>query len=460
MSATSNSKKNRMKKLFILSLMVLCFAAAEAQKYDDIKLKLTLNQLTLAKDELEKNWATAKFTTKPEAYMLRAAIYAAIGADELAKKSAGADKYVMDADAAFLKYREMDAALTIVDDPIYQNAPINLYSNFYSSGYADYSAKNWASAYEKFKKAVYYSDFLISKKLINGPVDTNVLILAGIVAENYNKKDDAVVYYSRLADNKVVVEGFESVYRFLVSYYFAKKDIPQFEKYKALGKQLYPNVEYFSFDKIDFAVGLSPNFDEKLKSVEEVLVSDPENFKANQVLGEIIYDTLNPKDETTPRHSNADALEQKMAAAFAKAAAAQPTNELPLIYSGDHFINRAVMINKEREAHAADMKSRTKPGTMSSKEDVAKRDALDKKYGDALESARGPYEKAAAIFATKPKSDDKNQALRDKTQYKKVASYLADIYAYKKLQAKGKAAEQAKYAAEEKKWNDLWDSIK
>jgi len=37
---------------------------------------------------------------------------------------------------------------------------------------------------------------------------------------------------------------------------------------------------------------------------------------------------------------------------------------------------------------------------------------------------------------------------------------LADVFAFKKVQAKGKPADQAKYAAEEKKWNDLWDSIK
>jgi hypothetical protein len=92
---------------------------------------------------------------------------------------------------------------------------------------------------------------------------------------------------------------------------------------------------------------------------------------------------------------------------------------------------------------------------MSSKEDLAKRDALDKKYGDELEKAREPYEKAAAIFATKS-----DLQLKDKQQYKKAVSYLADIYAWKKVQAKGKAAEQAKFAAEEKKWNDKWESIK
>jgi hypothetical protein len=86
---------------------------------------------------------------------------------------------------------------------------------------------------------------------------------------------------------------------------------------------------------------------------------------------------------------------------------------------------------------------------------VAKRDALDKEYAETLDGAREPYEKAAAILAAKDHLE-----MRDKQQYKKAASYLADIYANKKVNAKGKPADQAKYAAEEKKWNDVYDSIK
>ncbi len=447
-----------MKKVFFLSTLILSVVLVQAQNYKDIKMKVTLNQFKAAKDDLDKAW-NEKFASKAEAHILKTAIYAGLAADETIRKTAEGQQLAIDADAAFRKYKEMEPSLVLVDDPIYQNGPINLYSGFYASGYDDYQAKKWESSFTKFVKAVEMSDFLISKKLLAATVDTNVLILAGITAENSDHKDAAAKYYGRLADNKVTGDGFESVYRFLVSYYFAKKDLASFEKYKAIGLEVYPKSEYFTYDKIDFAVGLETNFDLKVKAVEEILATDPNNFKANQILGEIIYDTLNPREEGAPPHSNAEELEKKMTAAFAKAAAAEPKNELPLIYSGDHYINKGVAINKDRETHAAEMKTRTKPGTMASKEDVAKRDLLDKKYGDALEGARDPYEKAAALFGVKPKSDDKNQALRDKTQYKKVVSYLADIYAFKKAQAKA-PADKAKFAAEEKKWNDLWESIK
>ena len=86
---------------------------------------------------------------------------------------------------------------------------------------------------------------------------------------------------------------------------------------------------------------------------------------------------------------------------------------------------------------------------------MQKRDALDKEYAQSLDATIAPYEKAAAIFAAKP-----TLTMRDKQQYKYIAADLGEIYAYKKTQAKNKPADLAKFTAEEKKWNDLYDSIK
>jgi hypothetical protein len=458
----TNNKNKQMKRYFFLFITLLSASFINAQKYEDIKNKILLTQYKLAKEDIDKAMTNAKYTAKAEAYIQKATIYATMAMMDDTKGTPQADQLTAEAEAAFKKYKEMDPEMTLVTDPVYQNGAINLYSGYYAAGYADYSAKpaKWDASFEKFKKAAELSDILISKKILTTTLDTNVLILAGVTAENSNKKDEAAKYYMRLADSKVTGDGFESVYRFLVGYSFGKKDIATFEKYKALGKELFPKSEYFDFDKIDFAVGLETTLDAKIKSLEEVLSSDPSNYKANQVLGEVIYDTLNSRFDGAVQPANASELEVKMVSAFNKAAAAKPELENSYIYIGDHFINKAVRINDEREAHAKEMKARTKPGAMASKEDIAKRDMLDKKYSEALDGAREPYEKAAALFAKKPVSTEKNQAQRDKQQYKKVTSYLADIYANKRINAKGKPADIAKYTAEEKKWNALYDSIK
>lgn len=443
------------KRIFFVVTICLAATFVYAQNYKTVKNMLALNQYAKAKEEYDKAISNAKYTAGAEAWIQKTAIYGGLSMTEENKGKPTGDQMADEADAAFTKYKEMEPSMELLNDPVYQNGPLNLYSNYYTSGYGDYAAKKWSAAAAKLKNAVKYSDFLISKNLLTVTVDTNVLILAGVTAEQSNNKEDALKFYGRLADNKITGDGFESIYRYLVSGYFEKNDMASFEKYKTLGKELFPKSDYFNYDKVDFAVGLSEGFNNKLKAVEEVLKSSPNDYKANQVLGEIIYDTLNPRGDDAVPPANFAELEKKMIEAFTKAAAAKADNESPYLYMGDHYISKAVKVNDERSAHVKDMQARTKPGTKSSPEDIKKREDLDKKYGDAMEMARDPYEKAAAIFAARSEL-----SAIDKQQYKKAVSYLSDIAAYKKNQSKGKPADLAKYTAEEKKWMDVYESIK
>jgi hypothetical protein len=442
-----------MKRIFLIAATVLFSLSISAQTYDPIKNLVILRQFKKAKEDFDKGMGNAKFAAKPEAYILKTVIYSSMSSDPSVKGTPAEEEMNNDAYAAFKKYQEMEPALTLINDAVYQTGPINLYSTYYTNGYNDYANKKWESGFEKLKKAVEFSDLLIERKLVNLAIDTNVLILAGITAENSNHKDDAAKFYVRLADKKIAGDdGYESVYRFLVVYFFSKKDIPSFEKYKAIGKEVFPKSDYFDYDKVDFAVGLESGFDAKLKALEDILATEPNNFKANEIIGELIYDTLNPRKEASPIPANADELEKKMVTSFGKAAAANPDFENPYLYLGDHFISKAVKIDEERKAFAATFKA-------TSKEDVAKRDALDKKYGDALEQAREPYENACKIFSNRAAKNNNSLEVRDKQQYKKAASYLDDIFTYKKIQSKNNPADLAKYTTEEKKWNDVYENI-
>lgn len=450
-----------MKKSLLALIFVSIFVTGWAQNYDPVKTLVMLNQFEKAKTDLDKSFTNAKYTAKPEAFILKTAVYAGLSALDGKKDSPEGTQLVVDADASFTKYKELDPALSLINEPIYQNSIITLYSSFYTLGYNDYNKKEYQSALGKLNKAIYYSDLLIKQKVLATTLDTNVLILAAITAETGGFKDEAAGFYTKLANAKVGEDGYEGVYRYLVTYHFGKKDMDSFEKFKKLGKEVYPKSDYFDFDKVDFAVGLANTFQEKLKAIDEVLATDPNNFKANQVLGEIIFDTLNPKDEEGAiLPENFNELEKKMVDAFTRSSTAKVGNEIPFLYIGDHFINKSARVNAKRDKHAQDMKARTKPGTMASKEDVAKRDALDKEYGDTMDGAREPYLAAAGIFAER--SEKGVLEPRDKQQYKKVCGYLSDIYGFKKALAgiSKNLVDKAKWEAEEKKWNDRYESIK
>jgi len=447
-----------MKKILFLLAISLPVMRLHAQNIETIKNELTLQQYDKAKTDIDKAFTAGKITSKAEAHMLRSAIYSTLAMSDANKGTAAGDALVKEADISFYKYKEMDPAMPLVEDLVYQSGPINIYSAYYSSGYNDYAAKNWQAGFEKLQKAVEYSDLLISKKLLTSAVDTNVLILAGVTAENSGNKDAAATFYGRLADLKMKGDGFESVYRFLVGHYFAKGDMAKFEKYKALGSELYPRSDFFKFDKVDFAVGLVEGFSDKIKALEGILANDPDNYKANEIVGELIYDTLNAEGGT--KIENPDQWEAKMVTAFNKAAAAKKDFEIPYLYLGDHFFNKAASVGQLRDAHAKAMRAKAKPGVKPAPEDVAKRDQLEKQYGDALEKAREPYEKAAGILANKQHGGgDKGQEVRDKAQHKKACAGLSEIFAYKKSQAKAGSPDFLKYEAEAKKWDDAYNAI-
>jgi hypothetical protein len=413
-----------MKKHLLLSIAIACRLLVQAQDYEPIKNLMVLMQFKPAKEKLDIAMQNTQFTAKPEAYILKATLYSWMGTQADVKGTAAGDALLNEADIAFSKFRAMDPALTLLTDKVYENGPINIYSGMYTSGYTDYQNKNWIPGLQKFKKAVEYSDLLINKKLIAIPIDTNVLILAAIVAENAGSTLDAVKYYGRLADAKLTGDGFESVYRYLVNYYFTKKDFPSFEKYKALGKALYPQSEYFSYDKIDFTVGLQPNWAMKIVAMENLLATDPDNAKANQVLGELIYDTLDsPGAKAIPAATFA-VLENKMLVVFNKVAAMNPNSTTALLYMGNYFVNRSISI---QEAIATS----------------TKKEELTRQYNTTLQKAREPYEKAVAIFAQKTSLTD-----TEKKQYKNTVAYLSEIYINK-----GDAVGA-------KKWSDFYGMIK
>ena len=416
-----------MKKITFSLMMLMLALYLHAQNYDEIKQNVLLNQYKKAKEDLDKKMTNAKFASKPEAYILKSTIYAAMAADSSVKDTPEGATLRAESEAAFKKYREMEPGMELTKDAPYKNALINIYTNLFNLGYKQYEDKKPAEAFETFKKVDEYSGILSQQKLLNTPLDTNVVILAAVSAETSGNKEEAAKYYSRLADAKVKGENYESIYRFLVTHYFTKNDMANFEKYRELGRQVYPESEFFTYDKTDFAVGLDNSFDKKMKSLEDVLAKEPGNYKANLSLGQLIYDTLNPKIEGSPLPSNAAELEKKMVEAFNKAAESKPDEALPYLVIGDYY----VMLQAE------------------------KLKKTDKKYGEMLEAGRVPYEKAAAVFASKS-----NLNASDKQQYKKAAGFLEDIYNYKKEQSKGKPADVAKYTAEAKKWGDLYSSIK
>ena len=188
----------------------------------------------------------------------------------------------------------------------------------------------------------------------------------------------------------------------------------------------------------------------KIASLEGVLATDPGNYKANAIIGELIYDTLNSRKDGAVRPDNFEELETKMVAALNKAAEVNPEKAAQnFIYLGDHYMNKA----ETQSEKIRELKRKAKPGTKPTAEDAQKLKDLQVTYDKDYDLMKDNYEKAAIIFGKKSQLDRTEQR-----QYKIIVGNLAQYFSTKREGAKG--ADLTKYIAEEKKWNDLDEKLK
>ena len=133
-----------MKKITFTLTMLALALFLHAQTYDEIKQSLMLNQYKKAKDDVDKRMTNAKFASKPEAYILKSSIYAAMAADSSIKDTPEGATLRAESEAAFKKYREMEPGMELAKDPPYKNALVNIYTNLFNLGYKQYENKKTA----------------------------------------------------------------------------------------------------------------------------------------------------------------------------------------------------------------------------------------------------------------------------------------------------------------------------
>lgn len=439
-----------MKKFLLLAAVSIMATSAFAQKYDDIKGMLALGQVAKAKDLFDKNSANDKFYSKPEGYLLKASLFSNLSLDSA--RAAQADQNRDEAYSAFLKYKEADPTMKLIspDDALYRNVPFNLYAAYFNSGVTDINNKKYPEAYDKFVRTVELSDLLIERKIATFTFDTNAVYYAGILAETVQKPEEALKYNLRMAEQRVGGANYGSVYEALVRYYAMKQDQANFDKYRALGKELYPNNEFFNYNLLDFAVGGTSDFNQKITNLEKMISSNPNDYKAQLALAEAIFDTLNSRKEGAVLPANFDELESKMLGALNKAKELSPNELQPLLLLGDHYITKAERIGDEMRPIETELIKKGAKATAADKQKLAD---IKAKYDATYDMAKDNFQIIATKFAAMGNLD-----AVQKRQYRIIVGNLAQYYSYKRESAKG--AELNKIIAEETKYNNLYDQLR
>ena len=410
-----------MKKFSFFAATVLVVNMAVGQSLDDVKKFVLLRQTKPAKEAVDKYLAVPKNAAKPDGWYYKSYAYVLTSKDSaLSLAQSGALK--SEAFDAIKKYFELDAKapLSIAEN---NSLLFDLYGGFTSElGVKAYQVKDYASAFENFKKAVEVHDYVFSKNLVGAnnykfsALDTTLVLYTAIAANDAKKKEDAVIFYRRLTDANVSDTQYVDPYQYLADYYKTKKDSANFAQIIEKGKKLYPKInDYWTALEIEEAtdgIGKPQIFDK----YDALVAKYPGNYVLPYNYGVELYRYIYSEEMKT---ANTTPFKEKLPVILGKAIAIKSTGEANFLLA-NFLYNNSIDISED----ARKLKG-PKPA------DLKKKKELDAASTKALNDATPYAEKVVSLFAEiqKPKSSEK-------INYKQSLVILKNIAEIKKETAK------------------------
>ncbi|OQP64529.1 hypothetical protein [Niastella populi] len=373
-----------MKKMFLTALLAAVGFLSQAQKLEKAKDLLSRKKLTDAKTEIDNVLALEKHKTNSEAWYTKAKVYGAIAADSTLKSSVpDARNTAFEAMKTYLdlETKEKDAAKRNIQLTLDNNAPlIDLYTGYSKDAASFYNASNFNDAFVNFKNSLAIFDLMSSKGIIPIKLDTTTTLYAGISAEKAQKPDDAAIYYGKIAEAKAKGEGFVEIYKWLADYYRRKDDIANASKFSALGREVYPEDQFWTGFELDMAREKG-NKEDLFKKYEQVIKENPDNYLFLFNYGVELYQTGYDPD-ASKRPANSKELIAKAIEVMTKTLEKKPDYANASMVLGQIYYNQGVEINNENKNIRPQGNVKLTPDQLKKKEELRAETA--KKFDQAL----------------------------------------------------------------------------
>lgn len=411
-----------MRKVVLSALFVTAATVAvNAQKISDVQKRISENKYTEAKESIDKILATEKGQKDANAYYYKAVVYNRLAKDSTVDNSA----YRLEALNAYKKYQEMDPKNVM--GTLEQNVTLfDIYSDYFNKGIQMHNTKEYGKALESYRNALAAQQYINSKDFeYNGQklpaLDTALTLYAGSAAFLSGDTATGVQYFQRIADAKVGGKDYMEVHQMLVDYYNRKGDAANREKYAAIGKELYPDNDYWVYFEL---------YDPALKEDKQKLFAKYEDLIAR-----------NPGQQVL-------ALDYAIELFNYTYAQDKPADYAAMQTKLEKAIENAIKVNNSAEANFLmvqhlgnkmyDQQDAIRPIAASKKpEDVKKRTALTADI-NKIQDQMLPYAEAAAEkFGART-----DLKLVDKANYKSVLNQLMNHYKRKGNDAKVKETEE------------------
>lgn len=272
-----------MKKYLLLFLLVAGTFYSQAQKLNDIILKISLGKFDQAKPELDSYLSNPTNAAEADGWYYKGYLYNALGRVET--KSVSERKGLLQqAFDAIKKYAELDPKAPLIKEGSNGTVVYNTYYGFDDLGIKAYNDKNTEEAYDCFQKALAVHAYIISKGLTGyegskfAALDTTMVWNLAVLANDLKKKEEAFTYYKQIADANLRNEKYAGAYDELILKYKRENNEEEFMKYLKAAKEYFPTDKaYWESQQIEFAT--KDLEDEALvNKYAELAVSLPDNY--------------------------------------------------------------------------------------------------------------------------------------------------------------------------------------
>ena len=401
------------KTIFIAAILAIC-SVAGAQTVEDAVKQLEKNK-DKAKETIDKLTADPN-SKNAEAWYAKAQIYNALATDDKYKASVP-DAY-QQAFEAFRKAYDIDPNNKRMLLDLYKTGFV-AYEGVANRAAAAYQANNMAAAFEGYKRAVEYGDYLKSKNLSYSgysvpKIDTGMVFMAGYTGMKLEKNDEALKYFAMLADAKIGKEPDYAIpYQFLAYQYKTKKDEANFKKYVDIGHQVYPNDPYFVTIKLDYAREKN-DYPALFAAYDELVTLQPDSLNNVLSYSSEMFDYLfikNPDNKPADYQAIAEKIETQVKKLISKDYDPLSSN----LILGQLYYNQGL-----DQVTEADKIKGTKPEDTKKKSDMKAKAML--KYDMAI-----PYtQKVASLLEQKT-----TMTAKEKHTLKNMYIMLGDMYTLK-----------------------------
>lgn len=412
-----------MKRTILPVLFSLLVIAGFGQDLKKATSLITDKKYAEAKAQIDG--ALAKDPNNTEALYLKSRIYTLMAANPDTKAQLPGDPYGEAFDAfkkAIADSNNGKVTLRVVKDnyqPIF-----DVYSGYFGEGAEAFNnaagtkdAAGFTKAMELFQKAEAVGQYIADNKWATiGKVDTILVLNIGKAALNAKKNDVAREYFKKLADAHIkglkdsADENYELPYQWLELDYKEAKDTANMNKYAALGRQFFPNDDYFDMVQMDY-YRENEMHDQLFAKYDDVTARFPDSVKYHLNYASEIFSYLYNSDDNAVIN-NKESLLNTLGAQLEKAHTLNSGNpSVNLLYS-QYYYNQGITTLEEAQ--------KIRGAKLTPEQQKKKKDLTDEGKNFLLKAV--PF--SESVISTYEQDFKKT----NKSRYKTAANLMQNIY--------------------------------